>query len=234
MISHGSSNARDVEKKVSVIKKRIEDDVSNSVKWGSRPIHPGEVGAQLRRVLNDDAIVTLDFGDSSTWMHSCFRAKTANTMLAPGRYGSMGFALPAAIAAKVAFPERDVVAVTGDGGFLMSYMDFPTAVKYGLAIKLVVMSNGHYGTIWHLQKRMFKGHTFATEIQIPDFARYAQSFGAEGFNVDDPADLRKVLEETVAMKGPVIVSVHTDHKFPCYRPGKLMRLIGRARSKLAG
>lgn len=229
MTSRARPKARKVENRVSEIKKRIGDDVSKGIKWKSNPLHPGEVGAQLRRVLSDDAIVTLDVGDTSTWMHSCFRARRANTVLASGRYHSMGFALPAAIAAKLTFPEREAVAVTGDGAFLMSSMDFPTAVKHELALKIVVMWNSCYGSIWHLQKRMFKGHTFATEVQVPDFVRYAESFGAQGFNVEDSSELGKVLEEADTIKGPVIVGVHTDHKFPCYQPGGLMQRIAHAR-----
>lgn len=231
-IPHKRSAERNIEDKMSEIKRKIREDVSARIRWGRKPIHKGEVATELRRALDDDAIVTLDVGDSSAWMHTCYRAREPNTVLAPGRYASTGFALPAAIAAKVTFPEREVVAVTGDGGFLMSCMDFPTAVKNELAIKVVVMLNGHYGTIWHLQKRMYGGPTFATEIQVPDFAEYGQSFGAQGFNVDDPAELRGVLEEALSIRGPVIVGVHTDHKFPRYRPSRYARGMARIKERI--
>ena len=229
LIPHKRSVRSNAEKKVSEIKRKISDDVSSCIKWGCKPLHPGEVGTQLRRVLKDNAIVTLDVGDSSWWINTCFRAREPNTVLVPGRYGSMGFALPAAVAAKLTFPERDVVAVTGDGGFLMSCMDFPSAVKHKLAIKVIVVSNGHYGTIWRLQNDRYGG-TMATEIQVPDFAQYAESFGARGFSVYDHAELGKVLEEAISLRGPAIVGVHTNHRFPPYRPGRLARSILRHRS----
>jgi len=232
LVPHRRSVQSNAEKRASEIKRKIRDDVSSCIEWGRKPLHPGEVGAQLRRVLKDNAIVTLDVGDSSWWMNACFRAREPNTVLVPGRYGSMGFALPAAVAAKLTFPERDVVAVTGDGGFLMSCMDFPTAVKCKLAIKVIIVSNGHYGTIWRLQKNRY-GSTLATEIQVPDFAQYTESFGAQGFSVDDHAKLGKVLEEAISLRGPVIVGVHTNHEFPLYRPGRLARSILRHRSILA-
>jgi len=216
---------RNTQERVLNIRKKIKDDVSSSIKWGRKPMHPGEVSAQLRRVLGDDTIITLDVGQSSHWMNTVYTARKSNTVLAPGRYASMGFALPAAIAAKFTFPEREVVAVMGDGGFLMSCMDFPTVVKHRLAIKVIVMSDRHYGAIWRSQKELYKGHTFATDIQVPDFERYAESFGARGFSVDDPGELTKVLEEALSLDEPVIISVHTDHDFPIYIPGRMRRAM---------
>ena len=209
---------------VSEIKRKVREDIAKSIKWGNKPIHPGEISTELSRILDDDAIVTLDVGNNASWMKLCHRAKTANTILAPGRYSSMGFALPAAIAAKIHFPKRQVVAVTGDGGFLMSYMDFPTLVKYNLGIVVVVESNRRYGMIWHMQRTEYRRRTVATEIETPDFAAYAQAFGATGMKVKDPNDLKRTLEDAVNVKGPVLVDIDTAYEFPTYLPTKIGRL----------
>jgi acetolactate synthase-1/2/3 large subunit len=216
-----------MEDRISKIKRTIHDDVAKSIKWGNTPLHPGEISMLLRRVLNDDAIVTLDTGDSESWMRICFKAEKSNTILAPGRYGSMGFSLPAAIAAKINFPERQVVAVTGDGGFLMSYMDFPTLVKYGLNVVVIVENNRRYGMIWHMQRQRYGGRTFATEIQTPNLAAYARACGATGIEVKTPANLKDALEEAVNTSGPVLVAIDTEYKFPSYLPTRTRRL-GRA------
>jgi thiamine pyrophosphate-dependent acetolactate synthase large subunit-like protein len=135
----------------------------------------------------------------------------------------MGFSLPAAIAAKINFPEKQVVAVTGDGSFLMSYMDFPTLVKYRLEIVVIVQSNRQYGMIWHMQRTKYRGQTFATEIEIPNFAEYARTFGATGIEVRHPEDLKTALEEAINIKGPVLVDIETEHKSPSYLPIRTAR-----------
>lgn len=216
-----------VKGRISKIKKKIREDITGSIEWGSKPIHPGEIGTKLRRVLDDDAILALDVGDSSEWMKICYRAKVSNTILAPGRYSAMGFSLPAAIAAKINYPERQVVAVTGDGGFLMSYMAFPTLVKYGLGVIVAVESNRRYGMIWNMQRTNYRGRTFATEIEIPNFADYARAFGATGIKVMDPKDLKGALEEAVNVKGPVLVDIDTAYQFPPYMPTRIRRLLRR-------
>jgi len=213
--------------RISKIKRTIHEDVAKSVKWGKTPIHPGEISTQLRHILDDDAIVTLDTGSSVPWTKICYKAEKSNTILAPGDYTAMGFALPAAIAAKINFPERQVVAVTGDGGFLMSYMDFPTLVKYGLRVVVIVENNQQYGLICNMQRQMYKGQTFATEIKTPDLAEYARACGATGLTVKASTDLKDVLEEAVNASGPVLVSVDTEYKFPFYLPTRIARL-GRA------
>jgi len=213
--------------RISKIKRTIHENVAKSVKWGETPIHPGEISTQLRYILDDDAIVTLDTGGSEPWMRICYKAEKSNTVLAPGRYSSMGFALPAAIAAKINFPERQVVAVTGDGGFLMSYMDFPTLVKYGLRVVIIVENNQRYGMIWNMQKKMYGGRNFATEIKTPDLAEYARACGATGLTVKSSTDLKDALEEAVNASGPVLVSVDTEYNVPSYLPTRIARL-GRA------
>jgi acetolactate synthase-1/2/3 large subunit len=206
-----------VERKVSTIKRKIEKDVNKSIIWGSTPLHPGEISTEIRRVLNDDAIVTLDVANSAIWMNRCFRAQTPNTILTPGRYGSMGFPLPAAIAAKINFPKRQVVAVVGDGAFLMTAMDFHTAIKYNLGIVVIVMNDRQYGVIWQLQNLLYNGRTFATETESPNFAEYARICGGIGIKVRDPKDLRDALEKAINAKSPVIVDIDTEYQFPFYR-----------------
>lgn len=221
-----------IEKRISHIKKKIREDIAKSIKWGNKPIHPGEISTELRRILNDDAIVTLDVGNNAEWMKICYRAHKSNTILTPGIYSSMGFSLPAAIAAKINFPQKQVVAVIGDGGFLMSYMDFPTLVKYRLGIVVIIESNRQYGMIWQQQRAKYRGRTFATEIKIPNFAEYARAFGATGIKVRDPKDLKTALEEAINVKGPVLVDIDTAYKFPSYIPTRTMRYLRKMKHVL--
>jgi acetolactate synthase-1/2/3 large subunit len=208
---------RHMEQKVRSIKQQIAQDIEKSIIWGRTPLHPGEISTEIRRVLADDAIVTLDVANSAIWMNRCFRAQTPYTILTPDRYGSMGFPLPAAIAAKINFPKRQVVAVVGDGAFLMTAMDFHTAIKYNLDIVVIVMNDRQYGVIWQLQNLLYGGRTFATETKSPNFADYARICGAIGINVQDPKDLHNALERAVNARSPVIVDIDTAYKFPFYR-----------------
>jgi acetolactate synthase-1/2/3 large subunit len=205
-------------RRVEKIKREIRNDVANSIERGRTPLHPGELITKLSDLLDEDAIVAIDIGRASAWTRLCHRPQTPNTILTPGRYGSMGFPLPAAIAAKINFPERQVVGIVGDGAFLMSYMDFSTAVKNNLKIVIIVTTDHQWGTIWLLQRRRYQGRTFATDIKVPNFAEYARSFGATGINIKGPQDLTRGLMEALNAKSPVLVQVETNYKVPFYTP----------------
>lgn len=221
------ANAGTTEKLVSSIKKRIRNEISKSIAFERSPLHPGEISTMLWRILADDAIVTLDVGNSAEWMKLCYRANVPNTVLTPGRYGSMGFSLPAAIAAKTNFPEKQVVAIIGDGGFLMSCMDFSTIVKHNLGIIIIIENNRRYGMIWQIQRAKYKGRTFATELATPKFAELAQAFGVTGLEARTPKDLKRTLEEAINLKGPVLVDIDTDCKFPPYLQTRTARYLWR-------
>jgi thiamine pyrophosphate-dependent acetolactate synthase large subunit-like protein len=106
-------------------------------------------------------------------------------------------------------------------------MDFPTLVKYGLSVVVIVENNRRYGMIWHMQRQMYGGRTFATEVETPNLAEYARACGATGIGVKTPAALRNALEEAVNTNGPVLVAVDTEYKFPSYLPTRIARW-GRA------
>jgi acetolactate synthase-1/2/3 large subunit len=152
------------------------------------PAHPGAV--QMRDVLEaftqlpPDAIVTNGAGNYSGWFHRFSRVIRYGTQAAPTS-GSMGYGLPGAIAAKRLHPDREVVALAGDGCFLMTGQELATAVQYGLGVVVLVFDNGQYGTIRMHQEREFPDRPFGTGLKNPDFADYARAFGAEGFSVTE-------------------------------------------------
>jgi acetolactate synthase I/II/III large subunit len=123
----------------------------------------------------------------------------------------MGFALPAAVAAKLVHPERNVVAVSGDGGFLMNVQELETAKRLGLAVVNVIFRDGGYNLIqWKQQARL--GRESGVAFTNPDFVALARAFGATGFRVDSARDLRPVLTEALACVGPSIVDVPVDYR----------------------
>lgn len=171
-------------------------------------IHPVEVVCAMRKVFPEDSIIASDAGNFSIFLHRYWRFLHPSTQLAPTS-GAMGYGVPAAVAAKLCRPNRSVVAVAGDGGFLMTGQELETAVRYGAAIVVVVFRNGMYGTIAMHQLREF-GVTAGTDIGDVDLASYARGLGAVGYTVRHSHELTEALEQAVSANRPAVVDVVVD------------------------
>jgi acetolactate synthase-1/2/3 large subunit len=167
------------------------------------------VVAHLGDVLPDDAILTNGAGNYSAWLHRYHRYRGWRTQLAPTS-GSMGYGLPAAIAAKIAHPERDVVCLAGDGCFQMVAAEFATAVEQAADIVVLVCDNGMYGTIRMHQQRTYPGRPSGTALRNPDFAALARAHGGVGATVTRDAEFAPALAEARASGRPAIVHLKLD------------------------
>jgi acetolactate synthase-1/2/3 large subunit len=160
-------------------------------------------------VLPEDAIVSGGAGNFSGWVHRYFRYKGFRTQLGPTN-GSMGYGLPGAVSAKLAAPERTVVAVCGDGDFLMNGQELATAAQYGAAVIALVVNNGMYGTIRMHQEREYPERISGTELKNPDFAAYARAFGGHGELVEETAQFAPAFERARASGKPAIIELRID------------------------
>ncbi len=173
------------------------------------PLQMGEAILHLRAVLPDDAIICNGAGNYSTWIHRYFRFRKFGTQLAPTS-GSMGYGLPAAVAAKLRYPERMVVCFAGDGCFQMTGQEFGTAVQHGANVIVVVVDNGMYGTIRMHQERRFPTRTHATDIVNPDFAAIARAYGAFGATVAATEEFAPALQNALDAQAPAILHLLLD------------------------
>jgi len=169
----------------------------------------GQALAALRERLPDDAIVASGAGNYSIWVHRYFQFRRHGTQLAP-KSGAMGFGLPAALAAKVVHPRRTVVAVAGDGDFLMCGQELATAVQHGLDVVVLVVDNAMYGTIRMHQERAYPGRVIATGLNNPDFAALAEAYGAAGETVVATADVPAALDRALGAGRPAVVALKVD------------------------
>jgi acetolactate synthase-1/2/3 large subunit len=167
------------------------------------------VMAQLRQLLSDDAIVTNGAGNYSTWLHRYFSFSQFRTQLAPTG-GSMGYGLPAALAAKSLEGDRDVVAFAGDGCFLMTGQELATAVQEHLNVIVIVVNNEMYGTIRLHQERRYPGRPFATDLLTPDFAALARSFGAYAETIERTLDFASAFERARSAGTPALLELRVD------------------------
>ena len=175
------------------------------------PIKPQRILRDLRRAMGREDILISDVGSHKLWIARTFPAYEPNSVLISNGLAAMGFALPAAVAAKLVHPGRKVVAVSGDGGFLMNVQELETAKRLGLAIVNVIFRDGGYNLIqWKQQTRL--GRESGVEFTNPDFVTLAQAFGAKGFRVESARGLAPVLAEALAWPGPSIVDVPVDYR----------------------
>ena len=151
-----------------------------------------EVALELSRVLPDDAVITNGAGNYTVWIHRFYTYRDYRTQLAPTS-GSMGYGLPAAIAAKLAAPEREVVCLAGDGCLMMVVGELATAAQEGAAIVVIVANNGMYGTIRMHQERSYPGRVSGTDLRNPDFVALAQAFGCQAELVERTEDFAGAL-----------------------------------------
>jgi acetolactate synthase I/II/III large subunit len=159
--------------------------------------------------LPEDAILCNGAGNYTTWLHRFFRYKRYGTQLGPTA-GAMGYGFPAAIAAKLRHPDRVVVAVAGDGCFLMSGAELATAVQYGANVVTLVVNNGMYGTIRMHQERAYPGRVVGTDLVNPDFVAYARAFGAHGALVERSEEFGPAFEAALAAGKPALIELRTD------------------------
>ncbi|MGE9296309.1 MAG: thiamine pyrophosphate-binding protein [Puniceicoccales bacterium] len=172
-------------------------------------LNMGRVIQHLSKVLPQDTVFTNGAGNYSVWLHRFHAHRAYRTQLAPTS-GSMGYAVPAAIAAKLEAPDRTVVSVAGDGCFLMTAQELATARKYGLAIIYLVVNNGMYGTIRMHQERNHPGRVISTELINPDFVAYAGSFGIPGEVVTRTEDVAAAVERARNSKAGYLIELQVD------------------------
>jgi acetolactate synthase-1/2/3 large subunit len=199
------------------IKWRAETPTAHAdfLAWTDKPtsvpgaVNLGEIVVALRERLPADAVITNGAGNFSVWVHRYHRFRRYGTQLAPCA-GSMGYGVPAAVAAKRLTPERTVVAFAGDGDFLMTGQEFATAVQHDLPIIVIVCDNGMYGTIRMHQEREYPGHVVGTSLRNPDFAALARAYGGFGATVEKTADFLPAFEAAQASGKPAILHLKVD------------------------
>ncbi|MCA1023437.1 pyruvate oxidase [Halobacillus litoralis] len=181
------------------------------------PLHAPQVMYELEKHLKPGAVVSGDVGNVTVWL-TRFLHLVNQKFLISGWLGTMGSGLPGAIAAQKAYPEKQVVGVSGDGGFSMVMHDFVTAVKYDLPIKMVVLNNSKIGMIKYEQEQM--GHlNYATNLGEVDFAKFAEACGAEGYRIESYEELGTKMKQAFLSDKPVLIDVAIEDQAPL--PGKI-------------
>ena len=183
--------------------KRFEHARSNDGVVFGTVVHA--VGKHLRR----DAVVSVDAGNFSSWVHRYLYFYPEGEFIAAVS-GAMGGGVPSAVAAGLRDPSRQLVAFAGDGGALMTGNELAVAMQYGVPVKLFVANNSSYGTIRMHQELRFPGRATATELRNPDFARWAEAFGAKGLRIENDGEVERIVAEAMAHDGPVVVDCLTS------------------------
>lgn len=198
-------------KEIKQLKKEWLELIDQEVEPEKIPLRPPYIIKVLNDLIDDDAVITLDVGEHCWWFGRNFWMKNTQKMIMSGNLASMGFGLPAALASQLVYPDKQVICITGDGGFSMVMADFLTAVKYDLPIKVFIFNNKQLGMI--MQEQKMEGYeNWQTELQNLDFAAYAKTCGAVGIEVKIPEDLPNAVRKALKSKKPVIVDINTDHK----------------------
>ncbi|HTY57006.1 MAG TPA: thiamine pyrophosphate-dependent enzyme [Candidatus Binataceae bacterium] len=176
----------------------------------SKPMKPQVVASELGRRLSDDAIVSCDSGTITTWWSRHIPVKRGQMHSVSGTLATMACGLPYAVAAQVAFPDRQCVAFVGDGGFSMLMAEFATCVKYKLPVKIVVVKNNTLGQIKWEQMVFLGAPEYGVDLQPIDFAGFARACGGTGFTIEEPADCGRIVEQALSTQGPVLIEAVVD------------------------
>ncbi len=183
-----------------------------------RPMKPEVVAKALNTLLRDDAIVATDSGTITTWIARHMMVREGQMFSCSGNLATMACGLPYAVAAAVAYPDRQVVAFVGDGGLTMLIGELATCVKYGLDVKVVVIKNNVLGQIKWEQMVFLGNPEYVCELQPIDFATVARGFGVAGFTIDDPAQCGKTLAQALDAPGPALIEAVVDPNEPPMPP----------------
>jgi len=185
-----------------------------------KPMKPQVVAWELGKRLSDDAIISCDSGTIATWWARQIPAKRGQMHSVSGNLATMACALPYAIAAQVAYPDRQSVAFVGDGGFSMLMAEFSTCVKYKLPVKVIILKNNSLGMIKWEQMVFLGNPEYGCELEPIDFSAFARACGGSGFTIEDPTQCGETIENALNTPGPVIIEAVVDPHEPPY-PAKI-------------
>ena len=195
---------------VEKVKSKIEEHIESTERDGRFPLIPQRIVSDIRNILSDDGVVTLDNGMYKIWFARNYKAYQPNTLLLDNALATMGAGLPSAMATKLLFPEKKVVAVCGDGGFMMNSQDLETAIRLNLDLVIVILNDNGYGMIKWKQEGM--GYEqFGLDFANPDFVKYAESYGAKGYRIKKTEDFAPLLENCLNAKGVHLIEVPVDY-----------------------
>jgi thiamine pyrophosphate-dependent acetolactate synthase large subunit-like protein/rubredoxin len=194
---------------IRTLKKQWTDLLEKEADATKKPLRPQYIIKVLNEKMPGDAVISLDVGENGWWFGRNFWMKKTQKMVMSGYLASMGSGLPGALTAKLIYPEREAVCITGDGGFTMVMGDFLTAVKNDLCIKVFLFNNKQLGMIMQEQK-VEAYPNWQTDLYNCNFAEYAQNCGGVGIKVKDPLDLPAAVDRAFATNRPVIVDIDTD------------------------
>jgi pyruvate oxidase len=194
---------------ISRLKQDWQRQLQREADGSLKPIRPQYIIKVLNEKIAADAVISLDVGENCWWFGRNFQMKQTQKMVMSGYLASMGFGLPGAMAAALAYPDRQVVCIAGDGGFSMLMADFLTALKYGMPVKVFIMNNGRLGMI--MQEQKVEGYeSWQTELYNFDFADYAEHSGGIGIKVTEPSELEGAVDKALSADKAVIVDIETD------------------------
>ncbi|MBU0682567.1 MAG: acetolactate synthase large subunit [Proteobacteria bacterium] len=191
--------------------RQLEDFMAHKDDDTKGTIRPQKILWDVRQVMGPDDILISDVGAHKMWIARYYQCDEPNTCLISNGFCSMGFALPAAIGAKIVHPERKVLAICGDGGFLMNVQELETARRIGANIVVMIWDDQSYGLIEWKQQNTFGRHT-DLHFNNPDFIKLAEAFGCKGMRVENSADLHDALKEAFKQDVPVLLSVPVDYR----------------------
>jgi acetolactate synthase-1/2/3 large subunit len=199
-------------------------------------LYAAHVIHDLWRATSGDAIIVTDVGQHQMWEAQYYRHERPRSLITSGGLGTMGFALPAAIGAKMACPDAEVWAVVGDGGFQMTMPEMATIVQEQLGLKIAIINNGYLGMVRQWQEFFHEGRYSATPLLNPDFVKLAEAFGIRGLRVSQRADLERTVREARATEGPVLVDFQVEQEdsvYPMIPAGKALHEMIRRPSAIA-
>ncbi|BAZ42233.1 acetolactate synthase [Calothrix sp. NIES-4101] len=195
------------------LRANIRSDYEQYAKDDGFPIKPQKLIYDLRQVMGPDDIVISDVGAHKMWIARHYHCNSPNTCIISNGFAAMGIAIPGAVAAKLVHPNRKVVAVTGDGGFMMNCQELETALRVGTPFVTLIFNDGGYGLIeWKQENHFGKGNSSFVHFTNPDFVKFAESMGLKGYRVTSAADLIPVLKEALNQDVPAVIDCPVDYR----------------------
>ncbi len=210
------------------VKTTLEWELEHPIKYvpakRGEAVKPQYVVEKIYELTKGEAIIATEVGQNQMWTAQFYGFQSPRTFLSSGGLGTMGYGFPAAIGAQMAFPDKLVIDIAGDGSIQMNIQELATAVCYDLPVKIVILNNGYLGMVRQWQELFYKKNYCATCMEAqPDFVKLAEAYGAAGFRVTRSRDVEKVLKEAFAVPKPVIVDVRVspdENVYPMVPAGK--------------